>query len=45
MTSQPGSQIIAIHILINILRSKGNQSDNEICSVNRMQSNLYIADT
>ena len=25
MTSQPGSQIIAIHILPNISRSKGNQ--------------------
>ena len=26
MTSQPGSQAIAIHILINISRSKGNQT-------------------
>ena len=26
MTSQPGQQIIAIHILPNILRSKGNQA-------------------
>ena len=25
MTSQPGSQTIPIHILINISRSKGNQ--------------------
>ena len=25
MTSQPGSQTIAIHMLINISRSKGNQ--------------------
>ena len=26
MTSQPGKQIIAIHILPNITRSKGNQT-------------------
>ena len=26
MTSQPGSQTIAIHILINISRSKGNKT-------------------
>ena len=26
MTSQPGKQIIAIHILSNISRSKGNQT-------------------
>ena len=26
MTSQPGKQIIAIHILPNISRSKGNQT-------------------
>ena len=26
MTSQPGQQIIAIHILFNISRSKGNQT-------------------
>ena len=26
MTSQPGSQTIAIHMLINISRSKGNQA-------------------
>ena len=26
MTSQPGSQTIAIHILANISRSKGNQT-------------------
>ena len=26
VTSQPGSQAIAIHILINISRSKGNQA-------------------
>ena len=26
MTSQPGKQIIAIHILLNISRSKGNQT-------------------
>ena len=26
MTSQPGKQAIAIHILPNILRSKGNQA-------------------
>ena len=34
MTSQPGSQTIAIHILINISRDKG--SDNKIWSVNRI---------
>ena len=26
MTSQPGQQTIAIHILINISRTKGNQT-------------------
>ena len=26
MTSPPGKQIIAIHILLNILRSKGSQT-------------------
>ena len=26
MTSQPGKQTIAIHILLNISRSKGNQT-------------------
>ena len=26
MTSQPGKQTIAIHILLNISRSKGNQA-------------------
>ena len=26
MTSQPGKQTITIHILLNILRSKGNQT-------------------
>ena len=28
MTSQTGQQIIAIHILLNISRSKGNQAMN-----------------
>ena len=28
MTSQPGLQTIAIHILFNILQSKGNQTKN-----------------
>ena len=31
---QPGKHIVAIHILSNISRSKGNQSENEIWSVN-----------
>ena len=33
MTSQSGKQIIAVHILPNISRSKGNETG----SVNRMQ--------
>ena len=33
MTSQPGQQTMAIHILPNISRSKG-ESDSEIWSVN-----------
>ena len=36
MMSQPGQQTIAVHILLNTSRSKGNQSDNEIWSVNRI---------
>ena len=36
MMSEPGKQTIAIHILPNISRSKDNQSDNEIWSVNIM---------
>ena len=32
MTSQPGQQTIAIHILPNISRTKGNQS-MEICQL------------
>ena len=35
MTSQPGKQTIAIHILSNISRRK-KKSGNEIWSVNRM---------
>ena len=30
MTSQAGQQTIVIHILLNILRSKGNENENEI---------------
>ena len=36
MTSQPGLQTIAIHILPNISQSKGNQPDNEIWLVNKI---------
>ena len=36
MTTQPGKKLIAIQILLNVSRSKGNQSDNEIWSVNRI---------
>ena len=34
MTSQPGKQVIAMHILSNISRRK-RQSDNDIWSVNK----------
>ena len=36
MTSQPGLQTIAIHILPNISQSKATQLDSEIWSINRI---------
>ena len=36
MTSQPGLETIAIHILPNISQSKVNQPDNEVWSINRI---------
>ena len=34
MTSQPGSQTIAIHMLPNISQSKGNQTIHRINKIN-----------
>ena len=34
MTLQPGLQTIAIHILSNIMQSKGNQPDHEVWIIN-----------
>ena len=34
MTLQPGLQTIAIHILSNIIQSKGNQPDHEVWTIN-----------
>ena len=43
MTSQPGEQTFAIHILLNISRSKGNQEPgNEIWSVNRIYNEEHF---
>ena len=41
MTLQPGKQIIAIHILPNISRSKGNQTI-KFCSVNTIKREKHI---
>ena len=39
MTSQPGSQTIAIHILINISRSKGNKFNRIL---NQAANHLFL---
>ena len=41
MTLRTGQQIITMHILSNISRSKG-KPDNKIWSVNRMQHEQYF---
>ena len=44
MTSLIGQQIIAIHILPNISRSKGSKPDNKIWSVNKIQHEKYFVE-
>ena len=41
MTSKPGKQIITIHILSNVLRSKGNQTMNFIAWKKFFLEKLY----
>ena len=43
MTSQTGQQIITLHILTKISRSKGKQSGNEIWSVNKIKREKYFS--
>ena len=43
MTSQSGLQTIAMQILPYISQSKGNQPDNEIWSINRIQQEEYFS--
>ena len=42
MTSQPGSQTIAIHMLINISRSKGNQKMNFGQLIEHNTRNIFL---
>ena len=42
MTSQPGSQTIAIHILPNISRSKGNQTMKFGQSIEYEIRNIFV---
>ena len=42
MTSQPGSQTIAIHILPNISRSNGNQTMNHGQLVECNMRNIFL---
>ena len=42
MTSQPGQQVITIHILSNILRSKGNQTMKFGQSIEYNMKNIFL---
>ena len=42
MTSQPAKQTIAIHILINISRSKGNQAMQFGKSIEHNMRNIFV---
>ena len=42
MTSKPGKQDIAIHILFNILRSKGNQTVEFGQLIKRNTRNIFF---
>ena len=42
MTSQPGQQVITIHILSNILRSKGNQTMKFGQSIEYNTKNIFL---
>ena len=42
MTSQPGKQVIAIHILPNILRSKGHQTMKFDQLVKYNMTNIFL---
>ena len=42
MTSQPGLQTIAIHILPNILQSKGNQAMKLGQLIEHNQRNIFL---
>ena len=42
MTSQSGKQIIAIHILLNISRSKGNQTNKFVQLVKCNMRNIFL---
>ena len=42
MTAQPGKQTIAIHILPNISRSKGNQTTKFGQSIEYLLTNIFL---
>ena len=42
MTSQPGSQTVAIHILINISRSEGNQTTKFGQLIEYKMENIFL---
>ena len=42
MTSQPGKQIVAIHMLHNISRSKGNQMINFDQKIENNMRNIFL---
>ena len=42
MTSQPGKQTIAIHILPNISRSKGNQTNKFGQLIEHIMRNIFL---